>query len=200
MSTKEDYYKTLGLTRSANKEDIKKAYRRLAVKWHPDKNPNNRDEADKKFKQIAEAYQVLSDDSKRSMYNQYGHGNTGFSGGFDGMHDFAMANDIFKHFFGNNDPFAELFSDDPFNGFQNAFGGSSFSSFSSSSFGGCGGSFAQSISSTTTVQNGVRVTRKKTTSMGPNGIPTTSVIETHTTPDGQTAIRNLSDPNSGKLH
>lgn len=62
-----DYYKVLELNRSASQADIKKAYRRLALKWHPDKNPDNQDEATKKFKEISEAYEVLSDEKKKKV-------------------------------------------------------------------------------------------------------------------------------------
>uniref|UniRef100_A0A1B6CA60 J domain-containing protein n=1 Tax=Clastoptera arizonana TaxID=38151 RepID=A0A1B6CA60_9HEMI len=65
-----DYYKVLEVTKHSSTSDIKKAYRRLALKWHPDKNPDNPDEANKKFKEISEAYEVLSDDMKRKIYDQ----------------------------------------------------------------------------------------------------------------------------------
>ena len=65
-----DYYTTLEVPRNASASDIKKAYRKLALKWHPDKNPNCQDEATKKFKEISEAYEVLSDEKKRSSYDQ----------------------------------------------------------------------------------------------------------------------------------
>lgn len=62
-----DYYKILDVNRSATPADIKKSYRKLALKWHPDKNPNNADEATRKFKEISEAYEVLSDEKKRKV-------------------------------------------------------------------------------------------------------------------------------------
>eukprot|EP00638_Chattonella_subsalsa_P022252 CAMPEP_0117877770 /NCGR_PEP_ID=MMETSP0950-20121206/14428_1 /TAXON_ID=44440 /ORGANISM="Chattonella subsalsa, Strain CCMP2191" /LENGTH=153 /DNA_ID=CAMNT_0005731901 /DNA_START=50 /DNA_END=508 /DNA_ORIENTATION=+ len=68
----QDYYKTLGLSKNADENDIKRAYRRLAVKWHPDKNPDNRKAAEAEFKKISEAYEVLSDSEKRKVYDQYG--------------------------------------------------------------------------------------------------------------------------------
>lgn len=67
-----DYYEILEVTKTTSKEDIKKAYRKLALKWHPDKNPENQDVATKKFKELSEAYEVLSDEKKRRMYDQYG--------------------------------------------------------------------------------------------------------------------------------
>jgi molecular chaperone DnaJ len=69
--TKRDYYEILGVDRNASKEEIKKAYRKLALKFHPDKNPSK--DAEEKFKEISEAYAVLYDDEKRAMYNSYGH-------------------------------------------------------------------------------------------------------------------------------
>lgn len=71
--TKKDYYEILGVSRNATKEEIKQAYRRLAKKYHPDMNPNNRKEAEEKFKEISEAYEVLVDDEKRRLYDLYGH-------------------------------------------------------------------------------------------------------------------------------
>lgn len=65
-----DYYKVLGLKKSASQDDVKKSYHKLALKWHPDKNPNNKEEAEKKFKAAAEAYKVLSDPQKRSLYDK----------------------------------------------------------------------------------------------------------------------------------
>lgn len=89
MSTKRDYYEVLGISKSASEADIKSAYRKLALQWHPDKNADNKEEAEKKFKEINEAYQVLSDKQKRQTYDQFGHsafenggGGNPFSGGF----------------------------------------------------------------------------------------------------------------------
>ena len=69
-SSIQDLYKTLGVSRSASSDDIKQAYRKLALRWHPDRNQNNRVEAEKKFKEVSEAYQTLSDPSKRRQYDQ----------------------------------------------------------------------------------------------------------------------------------
>ena len=107
-----DYYKILGLDKNASEIDIKKAYRSLAVKWHPDKNPTNKEEAEKKFKEISEEYQVLSDPQKKNIFDNYGEegikqdnnggGGGGFPGGGGGMFhsNFTDPNDIFKMFFG----------------------------------------------------------------------------------------------------
>jgi len=83
MASKRDYYEVLGVSKSATADEIKKAYRKLAVKYHPDKNPDNK-EAEEKFKEIAEAYAILSDQQKRQQYDRFGHQAMG-SGGFGGF-------------------------------------------------------------------------------------------------------------------
>ncbi len=103
-----DYYKTLNVSKDANQEEIKRAYRKLALKYHPDANPNNKEEAEKNFKEIGEAYAVLSDPEKRARYDQFGSADTANNGaGFDfrnfygeGMDDFGSFSDIFESFFG----------------------------------------------------------------------------------------------------
>lgn len=96
----EDYYKILGIRRDASHKEIKDAYRKLSLKWHPDKNPNNKEEAEKKFMDISKAYEVLSDDDKRRKYDQFGEegvfGNNNNMGGHPGMNPFH----IFEQFFG----------------------------------------------------------------------------------------------------
>lgn len=91
---KRDYYEILGVTRGAATDEIKKAYRKAALKYHPDRNPNNK-EAEEKFKEAAEAYEVLSDSDKRHRYDQYGH--EGLRAGAD-FHGYANVNDIFSNF------------------------------------------------------------------------------------------------------
>jgi molecular chaperone DnaJ len=96
-----DYYEVLGVPRSADAQEMKKAYRKLAMEYHPDRNPS--EDAAAKFKEINQAYEVLSDDQKRQMYDRFGHagveGNQG--GGFDGFHGFEGGfGDIFDAFFG----------------------------------------------------------------------------------------------------
>lgn len=105
MSAKRDYYEVLGVERGADADAIKKAYRKLAMKYHPDRNQGNK-EAEEKFKEASEAYEVLSDESKRRMYDQYGHDgmkNAFGGGGFNFDRDFthgADLNDILNQFFG----------------------------------------------------------------------------------------------------
>ena len=99
---KRDYYEVLGVEKSASADEIKKAYRKLAVKYHPDKNPGNK-EAEEKFKEAAEAYSVLSDADKKAKYDQFGHAGVDgagpdFSGGFGNLND--ILNDLFGGAFG----------------------------------------------------------------------------------------------------
>lgn len=101
MSESKDYYSTLGVEKNANADEIKKAYRKLAMQYHPDRNPDNK-EAEQKFKTISEAYAVLSDPEKRQKYDTYGSAAfDGNGGGFNaGDFDFGDLGDIFSNFFG----------------------------------------------------------------------------------------------------
>lgn len=100
---KKDYYEILGVSRNATEAEIKQAYRRLALKYHPDKNPGNK-EAEERFKEISEAYEVLTDAEKRRIYDLYGHEGLegqGYSTGFTDINDiFSAFSDIFEDFFG----------------------------------------------------------------------------------------------------
>ena len=103
---KRDYYEVLGVSRGASEDEIKKAYKKMARKYHPDLNPGDKT-AEEKFKEVNEAYEFLSDADKKARYDQYGHagvdpnfGAGGFGGGFDGSFDFGDLGDIFGSFFG----------------------------------------------------------------------------------------------------
>ncbi|XP_020553965.1 dnaJ homolog subfamily B member 3-like isoform X2 [Sesamum indicum] len=149
-----DYYKILQVDKNAKDDDLKKAYRKLAMKWHPDKNPNNKKEAEAKFKQISEAYEVLSDPQKRAIYDQYGEeglkgqvpppdasgpgGATFFQTG-DGPNVFRFnprnADDIFAEFFGFSSPFGGMGGGSGMRGGSRFTGGSMFGDDIFSSFG-----------------------------------------------------------------
>ena len=116
MAEKRDYYEVLGVSKDASADDIKKAYRKLALKYHPDRNPGDK-EAEEKFKEAAEAYDVLSDETKRRRYDQFGFAADG-AGGFGGGAGFSVE-DIFRnfgdifggHFGGGSGGFGDIFGD-----------------------------------------------------------------------------------------
>ncbi|HOP49705.1 MAG TPA: molecular chaperone DnaJ [Ignavibacteriales bacterium] len=116
MAQKRDYYEVLGVDKNASQDDIKKAYRKLAMQYHPDRNPSK--EAEEKFKEITEAYEVLSDPDKRSKYDKFGH--SGMRMGED-FHQYTNMNDIFSNF------------SDIFETFFGGAGGSIFDNFGGSS-------------------------------------------------------------------
>ena len=137
MAEKRDYYEVLGVDKKASAEEIKKAYRKKAIQYHPDKNPGDK-EAEEKFKEAAEAYEVLSDPQKRQRYDQFGFAGMSGAGGFSGG-DFSMQ-DIFSQF-------GDLFE-------SWGMGGGSFSSF----FGGGGGRGGQRVRRGTDLRVKVRLT------------------------------------------
>src|SRR6266496_2275699 len=115
-TNKRDYYEVLGVGRSATEEEVKRAYRKLAVQFHPDKNPDD-PHAEEKFKELGEAYDVLMDPDKRAAYDRFGHaafaqGGAGFGGGFHDPFDIfrevfgqgGFGGGIFETFFGGADP------------------------------------------------------------------------------------------------
>jgi molecular chaperone DnaJ len=104
---KHDYYETLSLSRTAAQDEIKSAYRKAALKWHPDRNPNQKDHAEAKFREATEAYSVLSDPQKRAAYDHYGHAGVSGMGGDAGFNRtiFDEFQDIFGDFFGFEDVF-----------------------------------------------------------------------------------------------
>ncbi|XP_013399018.1 dnaJ homolog subfamily B member 6 isoform X8 [Lingula anatina] len=110
-----DYYDVLEVSRSAPDAEIKKAYKKMALRWHPDKNPDRKEEAEKKFKEISEAYEVLSDAKKRDLYDRYGKDGLNDAdidfGGYDtGFHfTFRDPEEVFREFFGGRDPFEDFF-------------------------------------------------------------------------------------------
>jgi len=111
---KRDYYEILEVSKSASKDEIKKAYRQKAIQFHPDKNPGDK-AAEEKFKEAAEAYEVLSDDNKKARYDQFGHAGMGGAGGFGGAG--MSMDDIFSHF-------GDIFGDMGGGGFRfSSFGG-----------------------------------------------------------------------------
>ncbi|XP_069853294.1 dnaJ homolog subfamily B member 6 isoform X2 [Dipodomys merriami] len=193
-----DYYEVLGVQRHASAEDIKKAYRKLALKWHPDKNPENKEEAERKFKQVAEAYEVLSDAKKRDIYDKYGkEGLNGGGGGgshFDSPFEFGFTfrnpDDVFREFFGGRDPFSFDFFD-PFDDFfgnrrgprgsRNRGAGSFFSAFSGfPSFGGGFPSFDAGFTSFGSLGHGGLTSSFSSTSFGGGGMGNFKSISTST--------------------
>ncbi|MBP5232600.1 MAG: DnaJ domain-containing protein, partial [Planctomycetes bacterium] len=121
MATKRDYYEVLGVAKDAKPDDIKSAYRKLAMKYHPDRNPGDK-EAEAKFKEAAEAYEILRDPDKRARYDRFGH--AGFEGPQGGGAGFSSMEDIMSHF------------SDIFGG---GGGGSIFDGIFGGGFGGMGG-------------------------------------------------------------
>jgi len=129
MASKTDYYDILGVSKSASADEIKKAYRKQALEWHPDKHTTDKEAAEKRFKEINEAYQILSDPQKRSAYDQFGHagagGNPFAGGGFGGQQGrygpFSYSYTTTGGDGGN--PFANMDFGDPFDIFEQFFGG-----------------------------------------------------------------------------
>lgn len=136
MATKSDYYDLLGVSKNATSDEIKKAYRKQALEWHPDRHKDQKEEAEKRFKDINEAYQVLSDPQKKSAYDQFGHEAFSPGGGFSGQGGpfggpFAQSGKYgpFTYTYttgGQESPFAGFDFGDPFDIFEQFFGGTPF--------------------------------------------------------------------------
>ena len=199
-SEKKDYYEVLGVSKEASEEEIRKAYKKLAIKWHPDKNPDNKEEAEERFKEISEAYSVLSDPEKKREYDTQGMSFTGFD--FEGFDPFAMFENFFGHFgkhkkgkhgFG----FGFGFDDDDDDFFSGGFGhmgnfahnddfghiGNFRGEFEHDDFFGGGFGQGTSVKKTTQIINGKKITKTETTTVDSNGNKKTVVKEE--TGDGQ---------------
>jgi DnaJ homolog subfamily B member 6 len=193
MVKETEYYDLLDLKSDATNQQIKKAYRKKALKWHPDKNTvPNQEHAKKMFRKVSEAYQILVDPEKRQSYNQWGKNGPSFgSQNFTSdPFSFQDADFIFKQFFGGKDPFQSMFQNNvfshiPLSGNNNRRSGNVFNemfgvgpigmqgvsnSFSRSSNSFNGGSYSQSVSTTTEVlPDGKRLTKTTTTITKPDG-------------------------------
>jgi DnaJ-class molecular chaperone len=128
MAAKTDYYDILGVSKSASADEIKKAYRKQALEWHPDRHQEDKEAAEKRFKEINEAYQILSDPNKRSSYDQFGTagpqgfqgGGNPFAGGFPGGQSGPFT---YTYTSGGGNPFGNMDFGDPFDIFEQFFGG-----------------------------------------------------------------------------
>lgn len=134
MASKSDYYDILGVSKGASNEELKKAYRKQALEWHPDRHKDEKEAAEKRFKEINEAYQILSDPQKRSAYDQFGHEAFSPGGGFRGAGGFGSPSGQtgrygpFSYTYTSSDganPFAGFDFGDPFEIFEQFFGGGS---------------------------------------------------------------------------
>src|SRR5690606_7260523 len=106
---KRDYYEVLGVSRNASADEIKKSYRKIALQYHPDRNPGDK-EAEERFKEAAEAYDVLSNPDKKAQYDRFGHAGVGGAGGYGGGYGGMRMEDIFQNF-------GDIFGDDMFGSF-----------------------------------------------------------------------------------
>jgi DnaJ-class molecular chaperone len=126
MATKTDYYDILGVSKGASADEIKKAYRKQALEWHPDRHKDDKEAAEKRFKEINEAYQILSNPQKKTTYDNYGHdaftpgGGNPFTGGFQGG---AGGPFTYTYTSGGENPFGNMDFGDPFDIFESFFGG-----------------------------------------------------------------------------
>ena len=195
--SKKDYYEVLGVPKDASDDVIRKAYKKLAIKWHPDKHTDDKKAAEEKFKEISEAYSVLSDPKKKREYDTGGV-DFGDFGGFDDFDPFAMFESFFGRHRGKNGGFGNFgfgFDDDDDDffgkgfGMNHNFGSSGFKmGFDDDDFGFGGGDFGgfgqgTSVKKTTQIINGKKITKTETTTIDSNGNKKTVVKEE--TGDGQ---------------
>ena len=192
MSNQEDLYKILGVKEDASETEIKKAYKKLAVKYHPDKNPNNKEEAEKKFKEVSHAFSVLGDKKQKEEYDMMrkggfsqgggGGGGRGFSNfhsnfGFQDM-GFNFYDEMFKNFFKSDFGDFGMDNDDEF-----------FSQFDSN----MGGGTATSTKTVTTIINGKKVTKTEKTFIDKDGKKVTEITEKKD--DGSTTKKMITGDN-----
>jgi len=178
-SSQKDYYEILGVSKDATPEEIRKAYKKLAIKWHPDKHVDDKKEAEEKFKEIAGAYSVLSDPEKKREYDTGGM-DFGFDD-FDNLDPFAMFEDFFGKIHGKHGGFGNFgfgFDDDEDDFFGGGFGFGKGFGFKddfgfSNDFGGAG----TSVKKTTQIINGKKITKTETTTIDSNGNKKTVVKE-----------------------
>ena len=207
-NSKRDYYEVLGVPKDATDDVIRRAYKKLAVKWHPDKHTDDKKEAEEKFKEISEAYSVLSDPKKKREYDNGGI-DFGDFGGFDDFDPFAMFESFFGRHRGKNGGFGSFgfgFDDEDddffgkdrfgkgnnFGGFKMGFDDDDFAfggDFGGRDFGGFGQ--GTSIKKTTQIINGKKITKTETTTIDSNGNKKTVVKEE--TGDGQVKEYLLGD-------
>ena len=180
-SNVKNYYEILGVSETATDDEIRKAYKKLAIKWHPDKNPENQKEAEEKFKEIAEAYSVLSDPKKKREWEFSKNGGGHFDFDFDNFDPFEHFRDFFHSGFGDMDGF----DDDDFGfghkkkgnkkGGHDPFGFGGFGGFGGfdddfGNFGDFGsGNTGTYTKTTTTIINGKKVTKTETVTVDKDG-------------------------------
>ena len=200
-SPQKDYYEVLGVSKEATPEEIRKAYKKLAIKWHPDKHVDDKKEAEEKFKEIAEAYSVLSDPDKKREYDTGGIDFEDFAD-FDDFDPFAMFDNFFGTKRGKHGGFGNFnfgFDDDDEDFFGEGFGMGKGFGFKDEdfdfkdNFGGDFGGMGQgkSVKKTTQIINGKKITKTETTTYDANGNKQTVIKEE--TSDGKVKEYLLGD-------
>ena len=180
-SPQKDYYEILGVSKEATPEEIRKAYKKLALKWHPDKHVDDKKEAEEKFKEIAEAYSILSDPDKKREYDTGGFDFEDFAD-FDNFDPFAMFEDFFGPRHGKHGGFGNFgfgFDDeeDDFMGGKFGFGRGFGFKDDDFGFGNDFGGMGTSVKKTTQIINGKKITKTETTTVDSNGNKKTVVKE-----------------------